>query len=51
MFQAVFAWSEAPIGWIEAGIAWLSTAVGGALPDGFIRSLFVDGLIAWRRRG
>ena len=46
MFQAVFAWSEAPIGWIEAGIAWLSTAVGGALPDGFIRSLFVDGLIA-----
>ena len=46
MFQSVFAWSEAPIGWIESGIALLSTTVGGALPDGFIRSFFVDGLIA-----
>ncbi|MBR0553170.1 ferrous iron transporter B [Stakelama marina] len=46
MFQAVFAWSEAPIGWIEDGMAWLGGAVGGALPPGFLRSLLVDGVIA-----
>jgi ferrous iron transport protein B len=46
MFQSVFAWSEAPIGWIETGMAWLSTEVGGVLPDGFVHSFFVDGLIA-----
>lgn len=46
MFQAVFAWSEAPIGWIESGMAALGDAVGGALPEGFIRSLIVDGIIA-----
>ncbi|MGK6322799.1 ferrous iron transporter B [Sphingomonas sp. DT-51] len=46
MFQAVFSWSEAPIGWIEgvftAAEAWLK----GVLPDGFLRSLLTDGVIA-----
>lgn len=46
MFQAVFAWSEAPMGWIEAGQAALQDVVNGLLPDGFIRSLIVDGVIA-----
>jgi ferrous iron transport protein B len=46
MFQAVFAWSEAPIGWIEAGFAALESWVSGVLPDGFVRSLISDGLIA-----
>jgi ferrous iron transport protein B len=46
MFQAVFAWSQLPIDWIQAGIDWLAGAVGNALPDGFVRSLLVDGLIA-----
>jgi ferrous iron transport protein B len=32
MFQAVFAWSETPIGWIEAGMAWLSDTVGASCP-------------------
>ncbi|MFC7536290.1 ferrous iron transporter B [Sphingomonas sp. GCM10030256] len=45
MFQAVFAWSEAPIGWIESGMGVLGTAVAGALPDGALRSLLVDGVI------
>jgi pimeloyl-ACP methyl ester carboxylesterase len=45
MFQAVFAWSEAPIGWIESGMAALGELVAGALPDGMIRSLIVDGVI------
>ena len=46
MFQAVFAWSEAPVGWIESGMAWLSAAVSAAVPDGVLRSLVVDGAIA-----
>jgi len=46
MFQAVFAWSQAPIGWIESGFALLTDTVNGALPDGFVRSFLTDGLIA-----
>jgi ferrous iron transport protein B len=46
MFQAVFAWSEAPKSWIEEGVAWLSNQVAGALPAGLVRSLIVDGAIA-----
>lgn len=46
MFQGVFAWSEAPIGWIEAGVAAVSDFVGGLIPDGFVHSLIVDGMIA-----
>nr|WP_315379358.1 ferrous iron transporter B [uncultured Sphingomonas sp.] len=46
MFQAVFAWSQVPIGWIEEGMKWLGAEVGTALPDGVFRSLIVDGVIA-----
>ncbi|GMU42877.1 MAG: ferrous iron transporter B [Xanthomonadales bacterium] len=46
MFQAVYAWAEAPMGWIEAGTAWLGEAVGATLADGPLRSLLVDGVIA-----
>ena len=46
MFQAVFAWSETPIGWIEGGFAWLDTQVAAAMPDGVLRSLITDGVIA-----
>jgi ferrous iron transport protein B len=46
MFQAVFAWSEAPIGWIEAGILALQDAVNAIVPAGFLRSLLVEGVIA-----
>ena len=45
MFQAVFAWSEAPIGWIEAVIAASQTLVVDTLPQGFLRSLLVDGVL------
>ena len=45
MFQAVFAWSEAPIGWIEAAIAASQTLVVDTLPQGFLRSLLVDGVL------
>jgi len=45
MFQAVFAWSEAPIGWIESGMAALADTVTRLLPAGALRSLLVDGVI------
>lgn len=46
IFQAVFAWAEAPMGWIEAATAWAGDGIGGMLPDGWIKSLLVDGIIA-----
>lgn len=46
MFQAVFSWSEAPIGWIEGGFAALDAGVRDILPDGLLRSMITDGLIA-----
>jgi ferrous iron transport protein B len=46
MFQAVFSWSEAPVGWIESGFAALEGWVSGAMPDSWLRSLLTDGVIA-----
>ena len=46
VFQAVFAWAEAPKGWIQALIGWLSTQAGSVLADGPLKSLVVDGIIA-----
>ncbi len=45
MFQAVYAWSEAPIAMIEGLAEALSNAVRAALPDGIFRSFLVDGVI------
>jgi ferrous iron transport protein B len=46
IFQAVFAWAEAPMAWIEAATGWLGGAAAGLLPEGLLRSLIVDGIIA-----
>ncbi len=46
LFQAVFSWAETPMGLIEAGMAWLGEQVGQLLPQGWLRSLVVDGVIA-----
>ena len=45
MFQAVFAWSEVPVGWIEDGMVLLGQAAGDVIPAGLVRSLVVDGMI------
>ena len=45
MFQAVFAWSEAPIGWIEGLQGALTGLVGDALPAGLAKSFLIDGVI------
>jgi ferrous iron transport protein B len=46
MFQAVFSWATLPMDAIKAATAWLGASVGAALPEGWIRSLLVDGIIA-----
>ncbi|WP_430443007.1 ferrous iron transporter B [Sphingorhabdus contaminans] len=46
MFQAVYGWSEAPIGWIESGFAALSDVINRQLPAGILRSFLTDGVIA-----
>ena len=45
MFQAVFAWSEAPISWIEGGMQRIQDVVAANLTDGFVRGLLVQGVI------
>ena len=46
LFQAVFSWAEPPKDAIEAGMAWIGAQVGNWLPEGWLRSLIVDGVIA-----
>ena len=45
MFQAVFAWSEAPIGWIEQASEWTATAVEANFAEGFLRDFIIEGAI------
>jgi len=46
MFNAVFSWAKLPMDGIEAAVAWLSGVLDSSLPDGPIRSLLFDGIIA-----
>ena len=46
IFQAVFSWSVVPMDAIKALSAWLGAAVAGIMPDGWLKSLLVDGVIA-----
>lgn len=46
IFQAVFAWAEAPMGWIEEATGGLAELAGSSLADGWFKSLLVDGVIA-----
>src|SRR5882724_5684655 len=46
MFQAVFSWAQVPMTLIQGGMASLSDWVGGAMADGPLRHLLVDGVIA-----
>ncbi|MDV3256500.1 MAG: ferrous iron transporter B [Sphingomonas sp.] len=46
MFQAVFSWSVAPADALEAATLALGNWIAGVLPQGFFRSLVVDGLFA-----
>jgi ferrous iron transport protein B len=46
IFQAVFAWATPLMDGIEAGFGALGEALGALLPDGVLRSLLVDGIVA-----
>jgi ferrous iron transport protein B len=46
IFQAVFSWAAPMQDGIELLTAWLGAAVSNALPDGLLRGLLVDGIIA-----
>ena len=46
IFQAVYAWATPLMDGIDAAVAWLGAHVGPTMPDGPLRSLVVDGVIA-----
>ncbi|MFZ5697217.1 MAG: ferrous iron transporter B [Pseudomonadota bacterium] len=46
MFQAVYAWATPFMDLIDAGVAMVGTSLGNHLPDGILRSLLIDGIIA-----
>ena len=46
MFQAVFSWANPAVDAIDAGFVALGQLVNSTMPDGLVRSLIADGLIA-----
>uniref|UniRef100_UPI004048BDAF ferrous iron transporter B n=1 Tax=Orrella sp. TaxID=1921583 RepID=UPI004048BDAF len=46
IFQAMFGWAQAPMSWIETGFEWLAELISDALPDHWLRSLLIEGIIA-----
>jgi len=46
MFQAVFSWSAPAMGAIESGFSLLEQGVVAVIPEGLLRSLITDGVIA-----
>ncbi|MGB4343692.1 MAG: ferrous iron transport protein B [Moraxellaceae bacterium] len=46
IFQAVFSWAAPFMDLIDVGVTALATVVAGVLPDGILKSLLVDGIIA-----
>ena len=46
MFEATFTLGAYPQEWIEQGVEWFGSWVGDIMPDGMVRDLVVDGIIA-----
>ncbi len=46
MFQAVYAWAEAPMDMIEGSIMGLQGWLNGAMSESWVKSLLLDGVIA-----
>ncbi|MGR6807101.1 ferrous iron transporter B [Sphaerotilus natans] len=46
MFQAVFSWAAPLMDGIKEGMAWLAEQVNAGLPEGPLRGLLADGVIA-----
>ena len=45
VFQSIFAWAEPLMDAVEGAVAGVGTLIAGALPEGDLRSLVVDGVI------
>lgn len=46
MFQAVYAWAAPFQDAISASVVWLSAQIGNLMPEGLLRSLLQDGILA-----
>ncbi len=46
VFQTIFSWAALPMDLIDSGFGRLGEAVGNLLPEGLLRDLLVDGVIA-----
>ncbi|MBF0249187.1 MAG: ferrous iron transport protein B [Alphaproteobacteria bacterium] len=46
MFETTFTVGAYPMDWIDAGVGVFSETVAGILPDGMVKDLIVDGIIA-----
>lgn len=46
VFQAIYAWSEAPMGWIESIFGWMGDSTRSFMPEAWYTDLLVDGVIA-----
>lgn len=45
VFWSIFSFAEVPMGWVESLQDWVSGLVEGAMPEGDLRSLIIDGVI------
>ncbi len=46
IFQAVFAGAQGPMDAVKAAVAWLSGLLAQNLPEGLLKSLLIDGVLA-----
>jgi ferrous iron transport protein B len=46
IFQAVFSWATLPMELIKSAIEFLGAQIGALLPDTWVRSLLIDGILA-----
>ena len=46
IFQAMFSWAAVPMDWIKEATVWFAAQMVDWLPDNWVRSLLVDGIIA-----
>src|SRR6185369_896952 len=46
MFQAVFSWAETPMDLIKSGVSTIGQWIGGAMANGPLKSLLIDGIVA-----
>jgi ferrous iron transport protein B len=46
IFQAVFSWAETPMEWIDSGVIALQDLASTYIPNGALKSLIVDGVLA-----